>query len=153
MQSTKLLGTIPLTEVDVKATGGEEKAKMMEDGIRKRDANSGYGGKEMGMNGEVGEMTTLMNRFIGTSTAEDRAGKLQFEGTVAQALMMMHSNFMMGYIKQGVKRFRGDMTWLFATTLGRPPTPEEASAFGTMVSDPEGMMWVLMNSSEFVTIH
>ncbi len=136
----------------VKATGGEEKAKMMEEGIRKRDANSGYGGN-MAMNGEVSAMTDLMQRFIGTSTAEDRAGKLQFEGTVAQALMMMHSPFMLGYIKQGVKRFKGDMTWLFATTLGRAPTPEESNAFNTMASDPEGMMWVLMNSSEFVTIH
>ncbi|MEI6234083.1 MAG: DUF1549 domain-containing protein [Planctomycetota bacterium] len=139
----------------IKATGGEEKSRAIGDGIRKRDANSGYGGNMgMGMGGgELGEMTTLMNRFIGTSTAEDRAGKLQFEGTVAQALMMMHSNFMLGYIKQGVKRFKGDMTWLFATTLGRPPTPEEANAFRTMESDPEGMLWVLMNSSEFVTIH
>ena len=136
----------------IKATGGEEKAKMMEEGIRKRDANSGYGGN-MAMNGEVTAMTDLMNRFIGTSTAEDRAGKLQFEGTVAQALMMMHSQFMLGYIKQGVKRFKGDMTWLFATTLGRAPTPEESNAFNSIASDPEGMMWVLMNSSEFVTIH
>ena len=137
----------------VKATGGPEKAKMMEDGIRKRDANSGYGGNGGAMNPELADLTNLMGRFIGTSTAEDRAGKLQFEGTVAQALMMMHSQFMMGYIKTGVKRFKGDMTWLFATTLGRPPTPEEANAFSTMATDPEGMMWVLMNSSEFVTIH
>ncbi|HLX64714.1 MAG TPA: hypothetical protein VKX17_25815, partial [Planctomycetota bacterium] len=78
---------------------------------------------------------------------------LQFEGTVGQALMMMHSPFVTNYIKLGVKRYSGDMTWLFASTLGRPPSPVESSAFGSMSSDPEGMLWVLLNSSEFVTIH
>ncbi len=161
----------------VKATGGADKATTMEEAIRKQDADSGYGGMamggakggggagagkgkggkgmmmDMGYGGDLGEYNMLMQRFVGTSTAEDRAGKLQFEGTVAQALMMMHSPFMTNYVKQGVKRFNGDMTWLFATTLGRPPTPEEASAFSRMSSDPEGMLWVLLNSSEFVTIH
>lgn len=103
--------------------------------------------------GDLAQFNQLLARFIGTSTAEDRAGKLQFEGTVGQALMMMHSAFMQNYIKSGTKRFRGDMTWLFATTLGRSPTPEESAAFSSLGSDAEGMLWVLMNSAEFVTIH
>jgi hypothetical protein len=137
----------------VKATAGDDRAKALLEGMRKYDASMRYGGKEQMMGGDLAEMTNLMQKFIGTSTAEDRAGKLQFEGTVSQALMMMHSSFMQNYIKQGVKRFRGDMTWLFATTLGRPPTPEEANAFGSMAADSEGILWVLLNSAEFVTIH
>ncbi|HLX62822.1 MAG TPA: DUF1549 domain-containing protein, partial [Planctomycetota bacterium] len=76
----------------IKATAGDETAKHMEDQIRKRDANSGYGGMmtdnggtpppagkggkgamAMGMGmggGDLGEYTRLMERFIGTSTAE-----------------------------------------------------------------------------------
>ena len=137
----------------IKATAGEEKVKSIVEGQRKQDESYAYGAKMGGMNADLGEVTQLMNRFIGTSTAEDRAGKLQFEGTVSQALMMMHSGFMQNYIKMGVKRFRGDMTWLFASTLGRPPTPEESNAFGSMMADPEGMLWVLLNSAEFISIH
>jgi hypothetical protein len=139
----------------IKSTAGEETAKHMAEAIRRADANSGYGGMGMGMGmGDLGEYNRLMQRFIGTSTAEDRAGKLQFEGTVSQALMMMHSQFMLGYIKMGVKRFQGDMSWLFASTLGRMPNDAESSAFKQKVgADPEGMLWVLLNSSEFVTIH
>src|SRR4029077_4372019 len=117
----------------IKSTAGEETAKHMAEAIRRADANSGYGGMGMAMGmgmGDLGEYNRLMQRFIGTSTAEDRAGKLQFEGTVSQALMMMHSPFMINYIKTGVKRYRGDMSWLFASTLGRAPNEAESSAFG-----------------------
>ena len=99
----------------------------------------------------------LLQRFLSTSTAEDRAGKLQFEGTVAQALMMMHSDFTNKAIKDGVARLKkknmGDNVYIFAATLGRPPSPLEAQAFSMYGADLETCMWILMNSAEFVTIH
>jgi hypothetical protein len=145
----------------LKATGGEEKAKALLAGLRGRDQAMMAGGDMNAMNqGDVGQFYGLMQRFIATSTAEDRAGKLQFEGTVAQALMMMHSGFMNTAIKNGVTRFQnkgqGDMVYIFAAVVGRPPMPAEMGPFSSFNSSKgglEGIMWVLLNSAEFVTIH
>jgi len=138
----------------VKATGGQEAASALMSGLRQRDTAMMMG-KMDEVSNDVREFGNLMQRFINTSTAEDRAGKLQFEGTVAQALMMMHSNYMLNAVKSGVDRFKkkgmGDMVYIFAATLGRPPTSIEASAFGNQTL--EDIMWVLLNSAEFVTIH
>lgn len=138
-----------------KATGGEERAKALSQGLRARDTMM------MGGSGDVGEDVNnyyqLMQRFISTSTAEDRAGKLQFEGTVGQALMMMHSGFMTDAIKRGVARFQkkgqGDMVYIFAACLGRPPQGPESGAFSSFSGGLEGIMWILLNSSEFMTNH
>jgi len=142
-----------------KATGGEEKSKQLLAGLRSRDQAMTEGKMEM-MNQDVNDFYGLMQRFINTSTAEDRAGKLQFEGTVSQALMMMHSPFMNNSIKAGVTRLakkqQGDMVYIFASCLGRPPMGPESNAFASFASGKmglEGVMWVLLNSSEFVTIH
>jgi len=143
----------------IKATGGNEAANLLTDGLRSRD-EAMMTGKMDGMNPQVNNFVGLMQRFINTSTAEDRAGKLQFEGTVAQALMMMHSDFMNDSIDKGVLRFQkkgqGEMVYIFAATLGRPPLPAEAGAFSKFSSGKDGLkgvMWVLLNSAEFVTIH
>jgi hypothetical protein len=142
-----------------KATGGEEASKALLSGLRARD-QAMMDGKMEGMNANVNNFYNLMRRFINTSSAEDRAGKLQFEGTVAQALMMMHSGFMNDSIRQGVtrlqKKYGNDMTFIFASCLGRPPSGPESGAFGSFNTGKgglEGVMWVLMNSAEFVTIH
>ncbi|HYG74685.1 MAG TPA: DUF1549 domain-containing protein [Planctomycetota bacterium] len=142
-----------------KATGGEEKSKALLAGLRSRDQAMTEGKMEM-MNQDVNEFYGLMQRFINTSTAEDRAGKLQFEGTVAQALMMMHSDFMNRSIRNGVARLQkkgqGDMVYVFAACLGRPPQGPESNAFASFAGGKagmEGVMWVLLNSAEFVTIH
>ena len=144
----------------MKSTGGEETAKTLLADLRSRDdamAMAGMGGTGgmAAMKPEVGQYYELMRRFINTSTAEDRAGKLQFEGTVSQALMMMHDPFMLNGIKTAVKRFKkdgmGDMVYVFAATLGRPPDSAEAGAFGSGKLD--DVMWILLNSAEFVTIH
>src|ERR1019366_3215867 len=66
----------------VKSTAGEAEAKKLNDARRAQDASYEYGAKNMAMGmdgGELGNFNQLMQRFIGTSTAEDRAGKLQFE--------------------------------------------------------------------------
>ena len=140
----------------VKATGGEEKAKALTEGLLKRE-EAMMSGDMMNGRGQTGEFYNLLQRFINTSTAEDRAGKLQFEGTVSQALMLMHSGFIQRAIADGVTRFKqkgmGDMVYIFAATLGRPPTPIEASAFAQCSDGLQGIMWVLLNSAEFVTIH
>ncbi|HYF52417.1 MAG TPA: DUF1549 domain-containing protein [Planctomycetota bacterium] len=138
----------------VKATGGDEKADALMAGLRARDTAM-MEGKMDNVSDDVRQFGDLMQRFINTSTAEDRAGKLQFEGTVAQALMMMHSNYMTNAVKSGVERFKkkgmGDMVYIFAATLGRPPSNIEAAAFSNQTL--EDIMWVLLNSAEFVTIH
>jgi len=139
----------------LKATGGEEAAKQMSVGMRSRD-KAMMTGNMAGMEG-ANNYAQLLQRFIGTSTAEDRAGKLQFEGTVSQALMMMHSGFINGAIKSGVERFRkkgqGDMVYIFAATLGRGPTGAESAGFSTHSGGLDGIMWILLNSAEFMTIH
>ncbi len=140
----------------IKACGGEEKAKALMDGLRKRD-QADMDKKNVAVDQTVTDVYNLMQRFINTSTAEDRAGKLQFEGTVSQALMMMHSDFINKAIRDGISRFKkkgqADMIYIFAATLGRPPTPIESAAFASYGADLEGTMWILLNSSEFVTIH
>ena len=142
-----------------KATKGEDASKALLSGLRARD-QAMMDGKMEGMNAGVNDFYNLMRRFINTSSAEDRAGKLQFEGTVAQALMMMHSGFMNDSIRFGVtrlqKKYGNDMTFIFASCLGRPPSGPESNAFGSFNTGKgglEGVMWVLMNSAEFVTIH
>jgi len=139
----------------LKATGGEEAAKQMSQGMRSRD-KAMMTGNMAGMEGANG-YAQLLQRFIGTSTAEDRAGKLQFEGTVSQALMMMHSQFINGAIRSGVDRFKkkgqGDMVYIFAATLGRGPTGAETAGFSQHTGGLEGIMWILLNSAEFMTIH
>ena len=140
----------------IKACGGEEKAKALMEGLRKRD-QADMDKKNVAVDQTVTDVYNLMQRFINTSTAEDRAGKLQFEGTVSQALMMMHSDFINKAIKDGISRFKkknqADMVYVFAATLGRPPSPLESAAFASYGADLEGTMWILLNSSEFVTIH
>ena len=140
----------------VKACGGEEKAKSLLDGLHKRDM-ADMEHKMESVDQTVNDFYNLMQRFINTSTAEDRAGKLQFEGTVAQALMMMHSDFTNKAIREGVARLKkknmGDMIYIFAATLGRPPSTLETQAFSLYGADLETCMWILLNSSEFVTIH
>jgi hypothetical protein len=139
----------------LKATGGEERAKALNSGMRNRD-KAMMSGNMQGMD-EANNYANLLNRFIGTSTAEDRAGKLQFEGTVSQALMMMHSGFMNDAIRNGVARFKkkgqGDMVYIFAATLGRGPTGAETAGFSQFSGGLEGIMWILLNSAEFMTIH
>jgi hypothetical protein len=46
----------------------------------------------------------------------------------------------------------GDPVYLFAVTLGRPPTKAESAACATAKDGLQEIMWVLMNSAEFVTI-
>ena len=140
----------------IKACGGEEKARTLMDGLRKRDQAT-MEKKNEAVDQTVNDFYNLEQRFINTSTAEDRAGKLQFEGTVSQALMMMHSDFINHAIKDGVQRFKkknmGDMIYIFAALLGRPPTSQESAAFQIYGADLETCMWILINSAEFVTIH
>ena len=140
----------------IKACGGEEKSKALMEGLRKRD-QADMDKKNLVVDQTVTDFYNLMQRFISTSTAEDRAGKLQFEGTVSQALMMMHSDFINRAIRESISRFKkknmADMIYVFAATLGRPPSSIESAAFGSYTGDLEGIMWILLNSSEFVTIH
>ena len=143
-----------------KSTGGEESSKRLLSGLRSRDQAMSDGKMEGMSSAEVNNYYNLMRRFINTSSAEDRAGKLQFEGTVAQALMMMHSGFMNDSIKGGVsrleKKYGSNMTYIFASCLGRPPSGPETNAFNSFNTGKgglEGVMWVLLNSAEFVTIH
>jgi hypothetical protein len=140
----------------VKATGGDEKSKSLQEGLRETD-RSIMAGTMKEVKPDVRDYYELMQRFVNSSTSEDRAGKLQFEGTVAQALMLMHSEFMNRAIRESIQRFKkkgmGDMIYIFAATLGRPPTATEAQTFSQFGDGLEGIMWVLLNSAEFVTIH
>jgi len=127
----------------LKSTGGEEKAKGLLAGLRGRDKDMMDGKMDAMNQGDVAQFYGLMQRFIATSTAEDRAGKLQFEGTVSQALMMMHSGFMNDSIKRGVARFQqkgqGDMVYIFAAVVGRPPVPAEMGPFSSFNSSKGGL--------------
>jgi len=139
-----------------KACGGEEKVKSLIEGLKKRDLTDPYKRNDAA-DPHINDYFNLMQRFINTSSAEDRAGKLQFEGTVAQALMMMHSDFTSKGIRDAVLRFKAkdqnNLINIFATTLGRPPSDIEVRAFGAFGGNMESVLWVLLNSAEFVTIH
>ena len=140
----------------VKATGGAKKVSSLLKDLRERD-EAVLAGRVDRVSNEIRNFHALLQRFVGPSSAEDGSGKLQFEGTVLQALMMMNSPFMIRSIHEGVNRFKyrgmGDMIYLFAATLGRPPTQQEATTCSQFNGTLEELLWILLNTAEFETIH
>lgn len=142
----------------IKASEGEEKSRAFSASLRSNDEGQGMMNSMINTN-EGNSLINLMQRFINTSVAEDKAGKLQFEGTVSQALMMMHSNFANKAVENGIgilrKSGKDDMIHVFASILGRPPTEKEIFILRNFLVENslKDLTWVLLNSSEFVTIH
>jgi hypothetical protein len=142
----------------LKATGGDDKARKALKAIHSgtnRSQNQFYE-RRNDSNSDVDEFYELLQRFFAKSNPTGAESNLQFEGSFTQALMMMHSGFMQRAIRDAVtfhsRKGMGDPVYLFAVALGRPPTKEESAACAKCKDGLQEIMWVLMNSAEFVTI-
>ncbi|HYF47882.1 MAG TPA: DUF1549 and DUF1553 domain-containing protein [Planctomycetota bacterium] len=101
------------------------------------------------------EFYSILQRFFTRSDATEIEDPLQFEGSFTQALMMMNSDLMNKAIREATSKNsrRGiDMTYLFALTLGRPPSAAEQEAFKEFKGSLEQILWILLNTAEFVTV-
>ena len=133
----------------LRATGGDERAERAVKALRAADE------RPAGYSAESAEILDLMRRFLVSATPDGDGGDL-FSGSFQQALLMMHSELITRTVRESITRQanRGvrDMQHIFAATVSRPPTPVEIIAFEKFSEGLEGVLWVLLNSAEFVTI-
>ncbi len=128
----------------LKVSGGESKAKTFLNGLNHTDAYNRRSG-----NNDVIEFYGLLQRFP-FDGADEAAAANQFEGTVTFALTMMHSPLIQRVLRSG--SINHSLESLFASALCRPPSKMEREAV-TKLHSQDDLIWVLINSAEFVTMH
>lgn len=143
----------------LKATGGVEKAKKFLDALRTPQSRM-YVFNPVprgGADAQLQEFYGILEQFDIGGGNDDAAGSSQFEGTVKQALMLMNSKFLLREVSDACNHYSEegmrDPNYLFALTLCRPPSQEEYEAFKSFKGGFADLLWVLLNSAEFVTIH
>ena len=129
----------------LKISGGAAKAKTFLNGLNHTESFNRTAG-----NSDVLEFYTLLQRFELDGGADEAASANQFEGTVTFALTMMHAPLIQRLLRSGAINHNIDV--LFATALSRTPTQMEREA-AAKLHNPDDLVWVLVNSAEFVTIH
>jgi hypothetical protein len=130
----------------LKISGGAQKAKTFLDGLNHTSAYNRSAG-----NSDVLEFYNILQRFEPDGGGGDEtASANQFEGTVTFALTMMHAPLIQRLLRSG--SINRNIEALFASALCRPPTPSEKEACAKLRNQ-DDLVWVLVNSAEFVTIH
>lgn len=107
-----------------------------------------------------------LRRFITTFDDDEQGEGIDFEGTIPQALLMMNSKLVAQSISRGYTVTRAldkgsdRVDWIYLSVLGRKPTAEErakVTAFTQRSGEGrpacEDVVWVLLNSAEFATLH
>ena len=130
----------------LKSANGGTKAKVFLEGLRHSQAYNARNG-----NSDVAEFYALLQQFHAEGEGQPAVASVEFQGTVTLALMMMHAPIIQRMLRGGTGSRSVDK--LFADTLCRQPTPDERIEVAKLKGGSDDLLWVLINSAEFVTIH
>jgi hypothetical protein len=136
---------------------GKDKPKDGEPAMTGEKAAAGYG--------KIRQQA--LRKFITTFDDDEQGEDIDFEGTIPQALLMMNSKLVNQSIIQGytvtraLDKGQDRLDWIYLSVLSRKPTADEkakASAYmqkngGDGRQACEDIVWALLNSAEFSTVH
>lgn len=153
-----------------RATGideaAEKRAKTMKE-VGKRVGKKAMSGEAAAqMYGKLRDQA--LRRFISTFDDDEQGESIDFEGTIPQALMMMNSKIVSESMQRGLTLTRAlekasgndRIDALYLAALSRKPSTDErmkALAYiqknGDKRESFEDLLWALLNSAEFATVH
>ncbi|MFN0205280.1 MAG: DUF1549 domain-containing protein [Planctomycetota bacterium] len=149
-----------------RATGidesAEKNAKALKGKARSKKAEKAI---DQAMQGYNNLRQQFVRKFVTTFDDDESAEGIDFEGTIPQALLMMNSKLIAtaisrGYTLEKAKDDKDPVGWIYLSILSRKPSSEErnkADAYisrnGGKAETYEDLIWALLNSTEFSTIH